>query len=181
MEEISRPMPENPRLLRALTVALALVVGAVAVVLVGVYYSCSHFLTERHLNARMESVTDELARVLVFPLWNGNQDVIQGISEAFLKSEDLIGIRVVTEYGDVLYDHLPEGGDRRLVRDAMIRQGDHYFGQVRLQFTRQPLARRQRLTLLAVLITGLPVIGVIIVGARFALKRILDENREGST
>ena len=174
-------MPENPRLLRALTVALALVVSAVAVILVGVYYSCSHFLIERHLNARMECLTDELVRVLVFPFWNGDQDVIQGISEAFLKSEYLAGIRVVTEYGDVLYDHLPKGGDRRLVREAMIRQGDHYFGQVRLQFTRQTLAKRQRLTLLAVVIIGLPVIVVIIVGAYFALKRFLDENREEPT
>jgi hypothetical protein len=88
---------------------------------------------------------------------------------------------VVTEYGDVLYDRLPEHEERAFIREAMIRQGDHYFGQVRLQFTRQTFARRQRLTLLAVIITGLPVIVVIIVGARFALKRILDENREEST
>jgi hypothetical protein len=86
---------------------------------------------------------------------------------------------VVTEYGDVLYDHLPEGGDKTLIGEAMIRQGDHYFGQVRLQFTRQTIEERERETVLTVVVAGVPVIAVIIVGARFALKRFLRKNRKG--
>ncbi len=125
-------------------------------------------------------MTDELARVLVFPLWNGDQEVIRQIAGAYLNSEYLTGIRVVTEYGDVLYDHFPEGADKVLIREAMIRQGDHYFGQVQLQFSRQSIERRQRSTIVAVIIIGLPLITVIIVGAHFAMRRLLNESSKTS-
>jgi hypothetical protein len=67
------------------------------------------------MNARMESMSDELARALVFPLWNGNRDVIRRVSEAYLMSEYLIGIRMVNEYDDVLYDHFLEGESKVLI------------------------------------------------------------------
>ena len=75
-------------------------------------------------------------------------------------------------YGEVLYDHFPEGGNEALIREAMIRQGDHYFGQIRLQFTRQSIERRLRLAMVAVILISLPVIMVIIVGAHFAMRRL---------
>ncbi len=172
-------MSDNSRLFPGLTFGLTLAVSLVAVILAGICYSCSHFITPRHLNARMEYLTDEFTRIPVFPLWNNDQDVVRRVSEAFLKSEYLIGIRVITEYGDVLDAHLPELEEPALVRGAMIRQGDHYFGQVRLQFSRQTIKQRPRETILAVVLVGVPSIVIIIVAARFFLKCFLERSGEG--
>jgi hypothetical protein len=54
----------------------------------------------------------------------------------------------------------------------MIQQGDHYFGQVGLQFTRQRIEQRRRLMMVAVILTGLPVIMVIIIGTDCTMRRL---------
>jgi hypothetical protein len=88
---------------------------------------------------------------------------------------------VVSEYDDVLYRHFPEGESKVHIKEAMIRQGDHYFGQVTLQFTTQSIAQRQRLTMVGVIIIRLAVITVIIVGVHFAMRRLLRKGLETPT
>jgi hypothetical protein len=126
------------------------------------------------MNARM-SDTYDLAKVMVIPLWNTDINMIRQISEAYLTCEYISGIRVETEWGKVLYDSLPEGASNALIREEHVRQSDHYFGRLKLQFTGEGIERTLKKTIVTVIIVSLPVITIIIIGSHFIIRYLLNK------
>ncbi len=91
-------------LARDLIIRLTLAISFVVTILIIIYYAYSTITSRRELNARIAYITDEFAKVLALPVWNVDENMIQQISEAYLKSEYLSGIRVETNYKEIIFD-----------------------------------------------------------------------------
>ena len=162
------------KLARNLTIGLSLTVVFIATILVSVHYWCYSTISRHQMNARM-SDTYNLAKVMVIPLWNTDINMIRQISEAYLTCAYISGVRVETEWGKVLYDSLPEGASKSFIREEHVRQSDHYFGRLKLQFSREGIERILRKTIVTVIIISLPVITLIIIGSHFLMKYLLNK------
>lgn len=162
------------KLARDLTIGLTLAAIFIATILVTMHYFCYSIISQRQMNARMRDTYD-LAKVMVIPLWNTDINMIRQISEAYLTCEYISGIRVETEWGKVLYDSLPEGASNSFIREEHVRQSDHYFGKLKLQFTRESIDRAMRKTSVTVILISLPVITIIIIGSHFLMRYLLNK------
>lgn len=162
------------KLARDLTIGLTMTTLLIVTVLVAVHYFCYSTFSQRQMNSRMRD-TYNLAKVMVIPLWNSDINMIRQISEAYLTCEYISGIRVETEWGKILYDSLPENASSSLMREEHVRQSDHYFGRLKLQYTRGGIERTLRKTLVTVVIISLPVITIIIIGCYFSLRYLLNK------
>ena len=162
------------KLSRELTIGLTLAAVLIAAILGTMHYLCYSLISQRQMNARMGN-TYSLAKVMVIPLWNTDINMIRQISEAYLTCEYISGVRVETEWGKVLYDSLPKGENISLVREEHVRQSDHYFGRLKLQFTREGIARTLRKTAVTVSIIGLPVMTIIIIAGHFSIRYLLNK------
>ena len=162
------------KLARDLTIGLTLTTIFIATILVSMHYLCYSAISQRQMNVRM-SDTYNLAKVMVIPLWNTDINMIRQISEAYLTCEYISGVRVETEWGKVLYDNLPEDASNTFVREEHVRQSDHYFGRLKLQFTTEGIERMLRKTLVTVIIISLPVITMIIIASHFLIRYILNK------
>ena len=168
------------KLARDLTIGLTMTTILIATVLVTMHYFCYSTFSQRQMNARMRD-TYNLAKVMVIPLWNTDINMIRQISEAYLTCEYISGIRVETEWGKILYDSLPENASNSFMREEHIRQSDHYFGRLKLQFTREGIERTLRKTFVTVVIISLPVITIIIIGSYFSLRYLLNKALKAPT
>lgn len=162
------------KLARDLTMGLSMATIFIATILVSMHYLCYSTISQRQMNARMRD-TYNLAKVMVIPLWNTDINMIRQISEAYLTCEYISGIRVETEWGKVLYDSKPEGASNSFIREEHVRQSDHYFGRLKLQFTREGIERTLRKTIVTVIIISLPVITIIIIGSHFIIRYLLNK------
>lgn len=161
------------KLARHLTICLTMAVILIATLFVTIHYLSYSFICERQMTARMKD-TYNLAKVMVIPLWNSDINMIRQISEAYQTCEYISGVRVETEWGKVLYDSLPEGADESLIREEHVRQSDHYFGWLKLQFTNEGTERTLRKTIITFIIASLPVIAIIILGTRSIILYLLN-------
>ena len=162
------------KLARDLTIGLTLVAIFIATILVSAHYWCYSTISQRQMNARM-SDTYNLAKVMVIPLWNTDINMIRQISEAYQTCEYISGVRVETEWGKILYDSLPEGANNSLIREEHVRQSDHYFGRLKLQFTSEGIEQTLRKTIFTVIIISLSVITMIIIGSHFIIRYLLNK------
>jgi hypothetical protein len=162
------------KLARNLTIGLTMTILLVATALVTMHYFCYSTFSQHQMNARMRD-TYNLGKVMVIPLWNSDINMIRQISEAYLTCEYISGIRVETEWGKILYDSLPENASSSLMREEHVRQSDHYFGRLKLSYTREGIERTLRKTLVTVVIISLPVITIIIIGVYFSLRYLLNK------
>ena len=162
------------RLARDLTIGLSMATILIVTVLVTMHYFCYSIFSQDQMDSRMRD-TYNLAKVMVIPLWNSDINMIRQISEAYLTCEYISGIRVETEWGKILYDSLPEDASNSFMREEHVRQSDHYFGRLKLQYTREGIERTLKKTLVTVVIISLPVITIIIIGCYFSLRYLLNK------
>ena len=160
------------KLARELTIGLTLAAIFIATILVTLHYLCYSVISQRQMNSRMGD-TYNLAKVMVIPFWNTDLNMIRQISEAYLTCEYISGIRVETEWGKVLYDSLSEGVSNSLIREEHVRQSDHYFGRLKLQFTSEGIERTLKKTIVTVIATSLPMITIMIIGSHLIIRYLL--------
>jgi hypothetical protein len=82
---------------------------------------------------------------------------------------------VETDYGRILYDNLPEVASNSLIREGRVRQSDHYFGRLKLQFTREGTERTLKKTIITVILISLPVMVIFIIGDHIFIKYLLNK------
>jgi hypothetical protein len=162
------------KLARDLTIGLTLATIFIAAIFLTMHYLFYSGFSQRRMNARMGD-TYNLAKVMVIPLWNTDTNMIRQISEAYLTCEYISGIRVETEWGKVLYDSLSEDASTSLIREEHVRQSDHYFGRLKLQFTSEGIERTLKKTIVTVIAISLPVITIIIIGSHFIIRYLLNK------
>ena len=85
---------------RDLILGLTLAISFVVTIMGAAYYLYSTSQLQRQLNARATHLTDEFANVLVSPLWNFDYDTTLQITQAYLKTEYLVGIRVKSDFDE---------------------------------------------------------------------------------
>jgi hypothetical protein len=62
-----------------------------------------------------------------------------------------------------------------LIREEHVRQSDHYFGRLKLQFTSEGIERTLKKTIVTVIAISLPVITIIIIGSHFIIRYFLNK------
>lgn len=162
------------KLARDLTIGLSLVAIFIVAMSVAIHYLSYSKISQRQMNARMVD-TYNLAKAMVIPLWNTDINMVRQISEAYMTCAYISGVRVETEWGKVLYNSLPEGANNSLTREEHVRQSDHYFGRLKLQFTRDGIEQTLKKTVVAVIIISLPVIAAVLIGSHFIIKYLLNK------
>ena len=162
------------KLARNLTIGLSLVAILITTISLAIHYLCYSIISQRRMNARMGD-TYNLAKVMAVPLWKNDSDMIRQISEAYMTCEYISGVRVETEWGKVLYESQPEGASSSFTREEHVRQSDHYFGWLKLRFTRDGIEQTLRKTVVAVILISLPVIALVLIGSHFIIKYLLNK------
>ena len=160
------------RLLLSLTAGHGLVLVLVVCILITMHYASYSKIAQDQMDSRMKDTYD-LAKVMVIPLWNNDLNMIRQISEAYMTCAYISGIKVDTDLGETLYDNILEASSNQLIREEKVRQSDHYFGTIRLQFTREGIDRTLRKTLIIVIIATIPLIMITIIGCHFLIKYFL--------
>lgn len=156
-----------------LTIGFVLAITFVVTILIIMHYVCYSIVLQNQIDSRMTN-TYNLAKVMVIPLWNNDTNLIRQISEAYQTCEYISGVRVETDLGETLYDSMQDVSSNSLIREEMVRQSDHYFGRLKLQFTREGIDQTLRKTLIIVIIATLPLIMISIIGSHFLIKYFLN-------
>ncbi|MCP4107531.1 MAG: PAS domain S-box protein [Desulfobacteraceae bacterium] len=162
-------------LARDLIIRLTLAISFVVTILVIIYYAYSTITSRRELNARIAYITDEFAKVLALPMWNVDENMIQQISEAYLKSEYLSGIRVENNFKEILFEKLHGNGKNLVIKQQSIQTGAYYLGRVELMFNRKSIEQTRKKVLIATVVINISVIIIIIAGTHFIMKSFLNK------
>ncbi|MCP4344280.1 MAG: PAS domain S-box protein [Desulfobacterales bacterium] len=162
-------------LARDLIIRLTLTISFAVTILVIIYYAYSTITFKRELNTRITYITDEFAKVLALPLWNVDENMIHQISEAYLKSEYLSGIRVETNFKEILFDKLYGDEKNLVIKQQSIQTGAYYLGRVELTFNRKRIEQTRKKVLIATVIISISVIIIIIAGTHFIMKSFLNK------
>ena len=121
-------------IVRDLIIWLTIAVSSTVIIQIVIYYLYSTHVSKQELNAKAESMIEELREVLAISMWNLNQNVVQQISNAYLKSPYLAGIHVVDDLGNVMFDQVPQDELSSILPAVFQRQyrefGKGYLGIV---------------------------------------------------
>lgn len=158
-------------LIIGLTIAVSFAVG----VHITTYYLYSTITSERMLNNRAASISNELTEVLSISLWNLSKNVIHQISKAYLKSAYLEGMRVEDDHGHVMFEKIPEKDGNFIVRENEIYWHGTNVGTIKMWFTRKDIENIQKAMIGTMLIIGLSAIFIIIIGTHFIMKYLLSK------
>lgn len=155
-----------------LTIVFFLLIMVTATILVTIHYFSYNIISRQQMNVRMSNTYD-LAKAMVMPIWNSDLEMLRQISEAYLSCEYISGIRLETDYGKILYDNLSSATGESFTREEMIRQSDHYFGRLKLQFSGKGTEQTIRKTIFTVIVLSLPLIVGVIIGSHVIIKLLL--------
>jgi PAS domain S-box-containing protein len=160
---------------RDLILWLTLSIILVVTILGTIYYLHSADVYQNRLNARTAYITDEFVNVMILPLWNLDIEMIRQISEAYLNSEYLVGIRVTTQYGAIIFDNHPPPDPKRLIyiKQPIIKE-KIVLGTAELSFTKESISQMQRTMIHTILVIGFSVIAIIAAGTHLIMKTLLD-------
>ena len=179
------PATTLPRLRRTiggeLTLRLSLMVLLAAVVLGAGYYLYSTTTVSRRLAAEAAHTADELAQVLVLPLYNIDDEAVRRAAKIYIGSGRVRGVRVTSTISGVLFDNLASAGsssslppiDRGITRDGLE------LGHLTLLFDDAPyLSARKRAVWTTAVVT---LAGIVLIGGvlRLVLRPLVTEPLNG--
>lgn len=161
-------------LTRDLTIGLIIAVILTVAIHIVIYFLYSSVVSERELRAKADSVAEELTDIMTISLWNLSHNVIHQISNAYIKSGYIAGIRVQDDHGNIMYEHIPDKIDVGVIeREKEIYWKGTNVGQVKLWFTGQDTKRIQKDMINAMMLIGLSVMAIITLGIHFIMKYLM--------
>ena len=164
---------------RDLIIWLTLAIISVIIVQGLLYYIYSSFAYQAKLEIRAEHATDEFANVIALPLWNLDKHMIQQISEAYLNSEYIAGIRVAGKNRKkMLFEYSSQGRGKLIHKSKKILKNDIEIGRVKLSFSRDGVIHMQKMMIQTILLISFSVITIIILGIHFIMKPLLNRPLE---
>lgn len=160
---------------RDLTIGLALTIIAVTVSISLLNYFFSVSRTERLLNSQAVDIVDKLSAVLALPLWNVDTDAIRLVGEAYQQSENVIGLRVFDESGEVIYEKTAPDEGEMIAATRPVKYLDQHIGVVEVSFTKRNILKIQQTTLYVTLTIMFCVILSVVVVTWILLKVFLNK------
>jgi PAS domain S-box-containing protein len=158
---------------RDLALGLAAISTAVLVFAGWVNYSVNVASAERSLNRQADALANELAEVLSPPLSTLDLNRLGQIADAHRRSEDVAGLVITDEGGQVLYRSVP-GEQNPIMRTRTIYLGSQIVGQLELWLSRRSLDAIREGALSTTSNTILLVGLAILAATGFLLQRYLD-------
>ena len=149
---------------RDLALWLSLTVAAIITLLAASYSLYSSNKLHQELREKADYLTRQFTEVITLPLFNLNTSTINHISSVYLDNNYVAGICIETDFGEVIFKHLPEVEQLIVKRQATLHKDSMKLGTVDLYFTGLPLRERQQVVFKALIILALVVITVIVSG-----------------
>ncbi|MBU3918230.1 hypothetical protein KKA14_22085, partial [bacterium] len=159
---------------RDLVVWLTLLISIVISFSGAAYYYYFTVDSQRELNKDITYLAGEFVEVITLPLWNNDPEMIAKISKAYLNSKYLTGIRVESNFGELLFDTLPYvRRSSEIVKKIMISNENIELGNVELLFSDESIQKTQQMMVYAIAVNMLLVIIAIIIGTNIIMKSLL--------
>lgn len=160
-------------IVRDLIIWLTIAISFTVVIQITIYYLYSTQVSGQKLNAKAETTAEELKDVLAISMWNLNQNVIQQILNAYLKSAYLAGIHVADDLDNVLYDQIPQDTRYLIYKEKTIYWKDAKVGRLKLWFTGQEDYRSRSFTIRSMVVIGASVFFIVILVIQFIMRYVL--------
>ena len=160
-------------IVRDLIIWLTIAISFTVVIQITIYYLYSTQVSGQKLNAKAETTAEELKDVLAISMWNLNQNVIQQILNAYLKSAYLAGIHVVDDLDNVLYDQIPQDTRHLIYKEKTIYWKDARVGRLKLWFTGQEDYRSRSFMIRSMVVIGASVFFIVILVIQFIMRYVL--------
>ncbi len=152
--------------LAATAAAVLLVVGGAMCVVSYIGFSIA---LDRQLVSRAEMLGERLAEAIQEHIWNMDEDSIGEYMRGCPQPSFLVGMRVTSEFGDVIYDSpaIPAKGLMGVTRD--VHREGRLIGHIHIAVSREQVHVVQRaITLMSFLIIG---VGAVVVWASLLLRQ----------
>lgn len=160
---------------RDLALGLAALISTLTLVVGLATYINAVNQSEQQLNEQANQLTQTLSIVLSGPIWNVDYALITKVCQAYLKDENVVGIKVVDSAGTPLFRQVPSEGDLLSESSPIYFQNEEEIGQVTVYLTRS-IARANRQ---AILVTTLSIVLLLItfvfLGSAILLERLLNQ------
>jgi len=160
---------------RDLIIGLTLAIGIVLITLGILYYNYSTRVALNELDARAKYITGEFTKVLANCLWNLELDTVEQISQAYLNSETLVGVRVITSFDDEVFISLPKDKSNIISYKKNITKNNEKIGYAELFFSKSEILKSQEKMISAIIGVILSAIIVIIIGTYLIMKTLLNK------
>jgi PAS domain S-box-containing protein len=160
-------------IVRDLIIWLTIAISFTVVIQITIYYLYSTQVSGQKLNAKAETTAEELKDVLAISMWNLNQNVIQQILNAYLKSAYLAGIHVADDLDNVLYDQIPQDTRYLIYKEKTIYWKDAKVGRLKLWFTGQEDHRSRSFMIRSMVVIGASVFFIVILVIQFIMRYVL--------
>ena len=152
---------------------LVLVITLVVVAVSGLYVAFSMRRAEHELHDRSASMAGQLAEVLAFPMWNVKPDEVHNIAQVFIAKEDVVGLQIVDEYGEVVFAQgALERGDALHLHEP-IRYAGYDLGRLSMVVSRQRVAAVRQSIGAAVLLTIGGIVPAVVLAILLLLRHHL--------
>ncbi len=158
---------------RDLSIGLIVSISIVITLIGAIYYNYSTFKAKEELRKRSQAITDEFSNVLALPVWDLDYDTINQISNAYLQSEDLVGIRLKNTYGDVLFNKLELNLPGIVYKKSNIIKNGGPIAEMHLAFSMDKIIKSQEQMIISLVGIFLIVIMVIAVGSHFIMHSLM--------
>jgi putative methionine-R-sulfoxide reductase with GAF domain len=159
-------------LARDLAWRLAAVTTIIIVALGATYYFISVTEAESNLSQNATRRVEELADVLAIPLWNIDNASIEQIGTVYLQSENIVGLRVLDDAGNPMYESLTDETDA-IVETRPINYNQRQIGTVEIKVSTRQVTELQQNIMRLVLGILIVVAVAILVTTWFLLQRYL--------
>lgn len=154
-----------------LTLSLATIVASL--ILAGVINRNYMATAEKSFNEKSRESIDNLAGILMEPLWNVNSTEIERLINIYIDKDIVAKISVFSNYQTFVRQKDLTDDEELLTFNRIIKYNGNYVASLEVEFTRRPLIEGSINILNTILITLLTIVIVIVILTRLLISRFL--------
>lgn len=139
---------------------------------------CYYFSSEIYaykLNSDVTHITEELASLLIKPVWIMDYDMVMNIFQAYCKSGNLVSMRVEDSDGNIIFQGNLSDSSELITRSRIITNGKsgNEIGSVKLSFSTKHYKQIQETMIITMIAVSFFIIIIIVFGTHFIMKYLL--------
>ncbi|MBI3161326.1 MAG: GAF domain-containing protein [Chloroflexi bacterium] len=161
-------------LARDLALRLAIVLTIIIVALGSAYFFITVSQARSELLLQATNRVEELSNVLSIPVWNLDKNSIEQICQAYLQAENVVGVRVLDDTGDSIYEK-PTDEANLIVETRPIEFNGQQVGSVEVSVSTRQIDNLRSNIFLLMLSIVIVVVVTILISTWFLLQRFLSQ------
>jgi len=159
----------NRTITRDLTLGLILIITTTLVSIGGLSYFFNTAQSENNLKAQARETADKLANILSVPLWTLDIQTVRNIAEAYQQAENVVGIRVLDEAGNIIYASSSDE-DQLITARSPISYRERQIGDVEISLSTKAIRSLQNTIFVTTSTNVLLVVLVVLLATGFLLE-----------